>query len=99
MMKSSSLFSVVDPLHFSRFLECSSDTALIHRHISNVSDLCECDIVFFQLNKHLHWSLITADLTQYPTVTLLHEDPLNKYHHKKSTHVLAVVKELLIEHR
>ena len=50
---------------YSRFLECSSDTALIHRHICNVSDLCKCDIVFFPLSKHLHWSLITADLTPY----------------------------------
>jgi hypothetical protein len=91
-------YSVVNPLHFSRFLECSSDSALIHQHISNVSDMCECDLVFFPLNKHLHWSLITADLTQYPAVTLLHEDPLHNYHHKKSTHFLAVVKQLLIEH-
>ena len=91
-------YSVIDPMHFSQFLECSSDTSHIHRHISNVSDLCDCDIVFFPLNKNFHWSLITADLTQYPAVTLLHEDPLNNYHHKKSTHFLAMVKQLLVEH-
>ena len=91
-------YSVIDPLHLSQFLDCSSDASQIHRHISNVSDLCDCDIALFPLNKNLHWSLITADLTQYPTVTLLHEDPLNNYHHKKSTHFLAIVKQLLIEH-
>jgi hypothetical protein len=50
------------------------------------------------LNKHQPWSLITVNLTQYPAVTFLHEDLLHKYHHKISTHFLAAVKQLLIEH-
>ena len=89
---------VVDPLHFSQYLNCSGDTSRIHRHISNTADLCDSNLVFFPLNKDLHWSLITADFTQYPTVQLFHEDPLHNYHHKKSTHFLVIVKRLLIEH-
>ena len=89
--------AVVDHIHFSQYLNCSGDTSTIHRHISNTTDLCDSNLVFFPLNLHLHWSLITADFTQYPNVTIFHEDPLNNYNHKKSTHFLVIVKRLIIE--
>ena len=67
--------STVDPLHLTEYFNCSCDIANIHRHIHICSDLCDSDYVTIPLNRDLHWSLITADFTKYPIVTLFHVAP------------------------
>ena len=91
-------FSTVDPLHITEYFNSSDDAARIHRHIYRCSDLCDSDFVIFPFNRDLHWSLITADFTTYPIVTLYHEDPLHAHHNQKTTHLLASIKHMIIAH-
>ena len=90
--------SVVDTIYVEHILNSVRHSHRLHSNVHNTSNICDQDYVFFPMARNHHWSLIVADFTAFPTVSVTHSDPADGLHHEGSPNSITRIQQFIISH-